>query len=131
MIRRPPRSTRTDTLFPYTTLFRSVGDVCNTPGRSLYVRLVASPDGLGAAGKWTDAQNGDHGDLLDVIAASCGHRSLRETLSEARLFLRLPMPAQTEDEQRYRQTKAPTSTPEAERRLFAESKQDRTSTSLH
>src|SRR3546814_19213587 len=25
MIRRPPRSTRTDTLFPYTTLFRSVG----------------------------------------------------------------------------------------------------------
>src|SRR3546814_3647205 len=26
MIRRPPRSTRTDTLFPYTTLFRSVHD---------------------------------------------------------------------------------------------------------
>src|SRR3546814_18300378 len=41
MIRRPPRSTRTDTLFPYTTLFRSVrpgprwGRVaarCATPG---------------------------------------------------------------------------------------------------
>src|SRR3546814_2297081 len=30
MIRRPPRSTRTDTLFPYTTLFRSLG-----PGDSL------------------------------------------------------------------------------------------------
>src|SRR3546814_7227910 len=29
MIRRPPRSTRTDTLFPYTTLFRSV--VCDEP----------------------------------------------------------------------------------------------------
>src|SRR3546814_15298950 len=29
MIRRPPRSTRTDTLFPYTTLFRSTGDVRN------------------------------------------------------------------------------------------------------
>src|SRR3546814_6044933 len=28
MIRRPPRSTRTDTLFPYTTLFRSVRRVC-------------------------------------------------------------------------------------------------------
>src|SRR3546814_15283899 len=28
MIRRPPRSTRTDTLFPYTTLFRSVGRRC-------------------------------------------------------------------------------------------------------
>src|SRR3546814_13994019 len=27
MIRRPPRSTRTDTLFPYTTLFRSAGFV--------------------------------------------------------------------------------------------------------
>src|SRR3546814_4424612 len=26
MIRRPPRSTRTDTLFPYTTLFRSADD---------------------------------------------------------------------------------------------------------
>src|SRR3546814_7954922 len=26
MIRRPPRSTRTDTLFPYTTLFRSQGN---------------------------------------------------------------------------------------------------------
>src|SRR3546814_14335672 len=28
MIRRPPRSTRTDTLFPYTTLFRSHAPVC-------------------------------------------------------------------------------------------------------
>src|SRR3546814_1693608 len=27
MIRRPPRSTRTDTLFPYTTLFRSLYDI--------------------------------------------------------------------------------------------------------
>src|SRR3546814_6920727 len=31
MIRRPPRSTRTDTLFPYTTLFRSHGAGINTP----------------------------------------------------------------------------------------------------
>src|SRR3546814_6638769 len=30
MIRRPPRSTRTDTLFPYTTLFRSPADSWNT-----------------------------------------------------------------------------------------------------
>src|SRR3546814_4017703 len=29
MIRRPPRSTRTDTLFPYTTLFRSVAELKN------------------------------------------------------------------------------------------------------
>src|SRR3546814_5510889 len=33
MIRRPPRSTRTDTLFPYTTLFRSTVVACQT-GRS-------------------------------------------------------------------------------------------------
>src|SRR3546814_1463861 len=30
MIRRPPRSTRTDTLFPYTTLFRSAGTSSTT-----------------------------------------------------------------------------------------------------
>src|SRR3546814_5232310 len=29
MKRRPPRSTRTDTLFPYTTLFRSAGGACD------------------------------------------------------------------------------------------------------
>src|SRR3546814_3613964 len=32
MIRRPPRSTRTDTLFPYTTLFRSLYRVINYDG---------------------------------------------------------------------------------------------------
>src|SRR3546814_7116652 len=34
MIRRPPRSTRTDTLFPYTTLFRSIPSdpLCETEG---------------------------------------------------------------------------------------------------
>src|SRR3546814_3479036 len=33
MIRRPPRSTRTDTLFPYTTLFRSGSDAADAEGR--------------------------------------------------------------------------------------------------
>src|SRR3546814_5833253 len=34
MIRRPPRSTRTDTLFPYTTLFRSlIGRALSSSGR--------------------------------------------------------------------------------------------------
>src|SRR3546814_10789525 len=32
MIRRPPRSTRTDTLFPYTTLFRSAASARHSPG---------------------------------------------------------------------------------------------------
>src|SRR3546814_10804267 len=36
MIRRPPISTRTDTLFPYTTLFRSVGGV---PADGLFWRI--------------------------------------------------------------------------------------------
>src|SRR3546814_7735975 len=36
MIRRPPRSTRTDTLFPYTTLFRSGGVASLTDGRTIY-----------------------------------------------------------------------------------------------
>src|SRR3546814_16991160 len=39
MIRRPPRSTRTDTLFPYTTLFRSCRHQENVPDR----HLVAVP----------------------------------------------------------------------------------------
>lgn len=99
-----------------------VGDVHNTPGRSLYVRLVASPDGRGPAGKWIDAQNGDHGDLLDVIAASCGHRTLRETLDEARHFLRLPMPPPPDTNPLCRKSKAPTGTPQAARNLWAASK---------
>src|SRR3546814_7505024 len=39
MIRRPPRSTRTDTLFPYTTLFRSGGEAMDRLDR-LAVALV-------------------------------------------------------------------------------------------
>src|SRR3546814_12555255 len=39
MIRRPPRSTRTDTLFPYTTLFRSLA-VAGDRLRSFAARLV-------------------------------------------------------------------------------------------
>src|SRR3546814_1801407 len=35
MIRRPPRSTRTDTLFPYTTLFRSIECADRTPRRPI------------------------------------------------------------------------------------------------
>src|SRR3546814_14503672 len=35
MIRRPPRSTRTDTLFPYTTLFRSTGGISIKPAAGM------------------------------------------------------------------------------------------------
>src|SRR3546814_9942780 len=46
MIRRPPRSTRTDTLFPYTTLFRSLHPVLrDQPGRGdLGLSLRDIPD---------------------------------------------------------------------------------------
>src|SRR3546814_16736798 len=66
MLRRPPRSTRTDTLFPYTTLFRSpaaeaaalaalhrpdemlgeIGTVVVAGARGAYLRLLAA-DALG------------------------------------------------------------------------------------
>src|SRR3546814_14019388 len=42
MIRRPQRSTRTDTLFPYTTLFRSEDDMTNRA-----VRLIALVEASG------------------------------------------------------------------------------------
>src|SRR3546814_5612009 len=37
MIRRPPRSTRTDTLFPYTTLFRSAAEIVQVHGVDIVV----------------------------------------------------------------------------------------------
>src|SRR3546814_7515808 len=42
MIRRPPRSTRTDTLFPYTTLFRSRVEQAN-PEQKVVVYTVDPP----------------------------------------------------------------------------------------
>src|SRR3546814_6628423 len=48
MIRRPPRSTRTDTLFPYTTLFRSVGGEKQRHPRHL-VRVDVAVDALADA----------------------------------------------------------------------------------
>src|SRR3546814_3872037 len=66
MIRRPPRSTRTDTLFPYTTLFRS--------------RMTAPHEG----------RYGEIGDILDLqgaIGAQGFERADRE-IDVARLQLR-------------------------------------------
>src|SRR3546814_2177858 len=42
MIRRPPRSTRTDTLFPYTTLFRSSGSTGRVGGIPI-LRATGAP----------------------------------------------------------------------------------------
>ena len=69
-----------------------VGDVANQPGRSLFVRLKGPDHGKGAAGKWTDAATGEHGDLLDLIALNRGLNRLRDVFDEARAFLSLPKP---------------------------------------
>src|SRR3546814_1376844 len=45
MIRRPPRSTRTDTLFPYTTLFRSRTADMSIEDDALTARLAMEPLG--------------------------------------------------------------------------------------
>ena len=66
-----------------------VGDVHNTPGRSLFVRLSGSGTGKGAAGRWQDAAEGTHGDLLDLIRENCGLTEFRDVAEEARRFLGL------------------------------------------
>ena len=67
-----------------------VGDVRNTAGRSMFVRLKESPKG--PAGKWTDAATGEHGDLLDVIRESRDFLDFHDIAEEARRFLSLPRP---------------------------------------
>jgi hypothetical protein len=67
-----------------------VGDIHNARGRSLYVRLTGPESGPGAAGRWTDAATGEHGDLLDLIAGNCCHGKFRDACEEARRFLCLP-----------------------------------------
>ena len=62
----------------------------NTPGRSLYVRLDGPDHGPGAAGKWTDAATGEHGDLLDLIALNRDLSRLGEAMDDARSFLAVP-----------------------------------------
>src|SRR3546814_8262084 len=49
MIRRPPRSTRTDTLFPYTTLFRSVCSITSCPILCTYWPAAALSDPVAAS----------------------------------------------------------------------------------
>jgi len=54
MIRRPPRSTHLDTLFPYTTLFRSMLRPEGARRQQLQIRLADLPDALIAlpTGAW-------------------------------------------------------------------------------
>ena len=95
-----------------------VGDVQNNPGRSMFVRLKGTESGKGAAGKWTDAATGDHGDLLDVIRESCGLLDFKDVADEARRFLSLPQP-EPDPQPRPRPPSAPAGSPESARRLVS------------
>lgn len=90
-----------------------VGDVHNTPGRSMFVRLSSAYRG-GAAGKWTDAATGEHGDLLDLIRLNLNLASADALLREVEQFLATPSPAT-------KPLPAPRNSALAARRLFAAS----------
>src|SRR3546814_6518346 len=80
MIRRPPRSTRTDTLFPYTTLFRSA--------RSLFQRhenALDAPEPTGGARSRGKASPGDGG-ILSYLSAD---RRSEEHTSELQSLMRI------------------------------------------
>src|SRR3546814_12049331 len=63
MIRRPPRSTRTDTLFPYTTLFRS-GDRVHQVGLAKADAAVQEQRIVGHGLRLGDAPGGGKGKLV-------------------------------------------------------------------
>jgi hypothetical protein len=60
------------------------------------LRLKGPLSGKGARGKWRDGATDQHGDLLDLIREREGLTSFRDTLDEARRFLRAPRETTTE-----------------------------------
>src|ERR1700737_2349579 len=88
----------------------------NPPRRGPHVRLHGPESGAGAAGKWTDAATGEHGDLLDLIGLNRDLANLGDIMDEARSFLALPR--RSESTGRGPMTPAPSGSPEAARRLF-------------
>ena len=104
-----------------------VGDLRNTPGRSLFVRIRGADTGKGAAGKWTDMATSEHGDLLDIIQERCGLRDFGDVIREARRFLNLPRPEPTLADERTplwmpRGSGMPRASAHSARRLFAASR---------
>src|SRR3546814_7678362 len=95
MIRRPPRSTRTDTLFPYTTLFRSYRLL---PARSARASAGGDRAGLAGHGHAGDAA-GDEARLLmgalfllcAALSVACAAMGMRMLLADRRLEARLGM----------------------------------------
>lgn len=97
-----------------------VGDTGNSKGRSLFVRLNGPASGKGARGKWQDAANDEYGDLLDLIAAREGYRTLAETLAEARRFLGQPESTYENGYAREQDRKIKTDTSFIARRIWSE-----------
>jgi hypothetical protein len=96
-----------------------VGDIMNTPGKSLYVRLSGPEFGKGAAGKWTDAATAEHGDLLDIIAKQGGLSHFPDIAAEAWRFLGLPAAGASTTSPQPDSPNRPAGNSESARRLFA------------
>jgi len=97
-----------------------VGDIMNTPGRSMYVRLAGPEFGKGAAGKWTDASTGEHGDLLDIIGRHHGLTHFSEIAAEAWRFLGISRDVRHPTPRAHPALAQPSAgSPESARRLFA------------
>ncbi len=88
-----------------------VGDVHNTPGRSMFVRLSGPESGPGAAGHWTDAASAEYGDLLDVIRESCGSHRL-SAMSPRRHDASLACPSPNTDSCRKARSQHPVARPD-------------------
>src|SRR3546814_14044928 len=81
MIRRPPRSTRTDTLFPYTTLFRS--EKFGVTAAAPVAVAAAAPAGGGGAAEAAEEQ-----DEFDVILTAAGDKKI-QVIKEVRALTNL------------------------------------------
>src|SRR3546814_2053590 len=84
MIRRPPRSTRTDTLFPYTTLFRSHGRAGDRRGR----RHARSGHSKGCAAR---------ADSCFQVSAGGGARLDLRTIGRDQRFAMIPKACRSEE----------------------------------
>src|SRR3546814_8064147 len=82
MIRRPPRSTRTDTLFPYTTLFRSEAECAARAQARQILRgpLPSVPDGATAAVRTCETRARGADPMRDQSARSEEHTSELQSL---------------------------------------------------
>jgi hypothetical protein len=96
-----------------------VGDIMNTPGHSMYVRLLGPEFGKGAAGKWTDAATAEHGDLLDIIAKQSGLSHFPDIAAEALRFLGSPEAGTRSQSMRPDSPNGPAEHAQSARRLFA------------